>query len=36
LLPDGVPWIPTSAEGVRILPNPDGDGFTMHAVRRTD
>jgi 16S rRNA (cytosine967-C5)-methyltransferase len=36
LLPDGVPWIPTSAEGVRILPNPNGDGFTMHAVRRTD
>jgi 16S rRNA (cytosine967-C5)-methyltransferase len=34
VLPDGVPWIPTSAGGIRILPNPDGDGFTMHAVRR--
>jgi len=33
-VPTGVPWIPTSAGGVRILPNPDGDGFTMHAVRR--
>jgi len=33
-LPTGVPWIPTSAGGIRILPNPDGDGFTMHAVRR--
>lgn len=33
-LPAGVPWIPTSAGGVRILPNPDGDGFTMHAIRR--
>jgi 16S rRNA (cytosine967-C5)-methyltransferase len=33
-LPAGVPWIPTSAGGIRILPNPDGDGFTMHAVRR--
>lgn len=33
-VPTGVPWIPTSAGGIRILPNPDGDGFTMHAVRR--
>ena len=33
-VPAGVPWIPTSAGGIRILPNPDGDGFTMHAVRR--
>jgi 16S rRNA (cytosine967-C5)-methyltransferase len=33
-LPDGVPSIPTSAGGIRILPNPAGDGFTMHAVRR--
>ena len=33
-LPDGVPWIPTTAGGVRILPCHDGDGFTMHAVRR--
>jgi len=33
-LPAGVQWIPTSAGGIRILPNPDGDGFTMHALRR--
>ncbi len=35
-LPAGVPWIPTSAGGIRILPNPDGDGFTMHAIRRDE
>ncbi len=33
-LPAGVPWVPTAAGGIRILPNPDGDGFTMHAIRR--
>jgi 16S rRNA (cytosine967-C5)-methyltransferase len=33
-LPAGVPWIPTSVGGIRILPNPDGDGFTMHAIRK--
>jgi 16S rRNA (cytosine967-C5)-methyltransferase len=33
-LPEGVPWIPTSAGGVRILPNLMGDGFTIHALRR--
>jgi len=33
-LPQEVPCIPTSAGGFRILPNPDGDGFTMHAIRR--
>jgi 16S rRNA (cytosine967-C5)-methyltransferase len=33
-LPAGTPWIPTSAGGIRILPNPDGDGFTMHTLRR--
>ena len=34
LLPQGVPMVPTAADGVCILPGPDGDGFTMHAVRR--
>ena len=34
VMPEGVPWIPTSAGGARILPNPLGDGFTIHAVRR--
>jgi len=33
-LPAGVPSIPTDAGGIRILPSLDGDGFTMHAVRR--
>ena len=33
-MPPGVPSIPTAAGGVRILPNPNGDGFTVHAVRR--
>ncbi len=33
-LPSGTPWRPAGA-GVRILPGADGDGFTMHAVRRT-
>jgi 16S rRNA (cytosine967-C5)-methyltransferase len=36
LLPSGVPWISTDAGGIRILPHVDGDGFTMHAVRRSD
>jgi 16S rRNA (cytosine967-C5)-methyltransferase len=35
-LPRGVPTVPTAAGGVRILPGPDGDGFTMHAVRRRE
>jgi 16S rRNA (cytosine967-C5)-methyltransferase len=34
VLPAGVPWRPTTTGGARILPNPDGDGFTMHAIRR--
>ncbi len=34
VMPDNVPWIPTHAAGARILPNPNGDGFTLHAVRR--
>lgn len=34
VLPAGVPWIATSAGGIRILPHVDGDGFTMHAVKR--
>jgi 16S rRNA (cytosine967-C5)-methyltransferase len=34
VLPDGVPARSTDALGARILPNEDGDGFTMHALRR--
>ncbi len=34
-LPDGTPWIPTAAGGVRILPHEHGDGFTIHALRRS-
>jgi 16S rRNA (cytosine967-C5)-methyltransferase len=34
-LPNGVPWLPTPSGGIRILPNPNGDGFTLHAVRRS-
>ena len=33
VLPEGGPWIATSAGGVRILPNALGDGFTLHALR---
>jgi 16S rRNA (cytosine967-C5)-methyltransferase len=33
-MPHGTPWIPTLAGGVRVLPHADGDGFTLHAVRR--
>jgi 16S rRNA (cytosine967-C5)-methyltransferase len=33
-LPDGVPWIGTGAGGIRILPHADGDGFSLHALRR--
>jgi 16S rRNA C967 or C1407 C5-methylase (RsmB/RsmF family) len=33
-VPPGVPWIATDAGGIRILPNPLGDGFTIHAIRR--
>jgi 16S rRNA (cytosine967-C5)-methyltransferase len=36
VLPAGVPWIPTDAGGVRILPNLNGDGFTIHALRRAE
>ena len=34
-VPDNIPWRPTAAGGMRILPNPDGDGFSMHAIRRS-
>ncbi len=33
-VPADMPCIPTSAGGIRILPNADGDGFTMHAIRK--
>jgi 16S rRNA (cytosine967-C5)-methyltransferase len=35
VVPAGAPWIPTDAGGMRILPNLGGDGFTMHALRRS-
>jgi 16S rRNA (cytosine967-C5)-methyltransferase len=35
LLPPKTPWLATTAGGVRILPGPDWDGFTMHGLRRT-
>lgn len=34
-LPSGVPWRETAAGGIRILPHEFGDGFTVHAIRRT-
>jgi 16S rRNA (cytosine967-C5)-methyltransferase len=34
VLPAGTPWRPTDAGGARILPHEDGDGFTLHALRR--
>ena len=33
-IPENAPWRATEAGGARILPNPDGDGFTMHAIQR--
>ena len=33
-LPASMPWIETTAGGVRILPHEHGDGFTVHALRR--
>jgi 16S rRNA (cytosine967-C5)-methyltransferase len=35
-LPQGVPGLTTDSRGARILPNADGDGFTMHALRRVE
>ena len=34
ILPPGTPVIETAAGGVRLLPRPECDGFTMHALRR--
>ncbi len=34
LLPPCCPARPTAAGGVRILPRPEADGFTIHALRR--
>jgi 16S rRNA (cytosine967-C5)-methyltransferase len=34
LMPESAPWRSTGAGGARILPNANGDGFTMHTVRR--
>lgn len=34
ILPAGMPWSPTNAGGVRILPHEHGDGFTIHALCR--
>lgn len=36
VIPKSAPWRQTAAGGARILPNPDGDGFTMHAIRRVE
>jgi 16S rRNA (cytosine967-C5)-methyltransferase len=36
VVPPGVPSRATDAAGIRILPHLDGDGFTIHAVRRRD
>ena len=35
VLPAGVPATSTAAGGCRIMPCAEGDGFTMHALRRT-
>jgi 16S rRNA (cytosine967-C5)-methyltransferase len=35
VIPPHTPWIATPAGGVRILPHDDGDGFTIHAWRRS-
>jgi 16S rRNA (cytosine967-C5)-methyltransferase len=35
-LPSGVPWRETGAGGIRILPHMDGDGFSVHALRKSD
>ena len=34
LLPAGTPHLVTTLEGVRLLPHPSHDGFTLHGVRR--
>ena len=34
-LPENVPFRSTPAKGARIMPGRDGDGFTMHAIRRS-
>lgn len=34
LLPRGTPFLPTPAGGIRLLPGPESDGFTIHALRR--
>jgi 16S rRNA (cytosine967-C5)-methyltransferase len=36
LMPPATPAVTTGAGGLRILPHADGDGFTMHAVRRSE
>jgi len=34
LVPEGSPVVSTASGGIRLLPSEDGDGFTLHAVRR--
>jgi 16S rRNA (cytosine967-C5)-methyltransferase len=36
LLPPGCPADSTAAGGARILPRPEADGFTIHALRRVE
>ncbi len=36
MVPEGAGAVRAGTAGVRLLPGPDNDGFTLHALRRTD